>query len=123
MLNNLSDADFSRVLKALFKKSNSGELVWEPWSGSGLDEEYVASTDAFKYYVGREEDSWDEVVRKRVEIWKLRAAADEKHLLIQQVYADEGENTDIDRLFDLARSSALNLGALAPDILRDLGES
>ncbi|WP_341230108.1 hypothetical protein [Nocardioides salarius] len=122
MQNSLPTAEFEKILHALVKRTEAGTINWEPWTSSGLDEEYVAETPAFAYYVGREDDLWDSKNKTRVEIWKLRAAANEAHLLIQQTYSVVGDNPSMDKLFDLAKGAALDLQDLGSDILRDLGE-
>lgn len=121
MIANFDEEELQAVIRSLLKKTQDRTLKWAGWGDTGLDEEYVATTPKFKYFIGKEDPGWD-APYVRLEIWKLGAASDGKSLRIHQDETPVEKNPALDQLLVAARLAALNLEDLANDILSDLDE-
>lgn len=117
---NLDANDIGAIVESLFRHTRDGSLEWKVWSETSLDEEFVASTAQFRYYLGTEDGAYEPAF-VRLEIWKLKAAADAKNLQVHELQSSLEDSPHLVALLNVARSSSLSLIDLKDDILNDLG--
>lgn len=107
------------IINRLLELTDEGKLEWDTFEFD--DEELVAYSDRFKYYIAHA--SWRDAPY-RLQVWKLRADPDGNSVQVDEIDSSgEGLMEPLKRLYDLAnrRKTAVAAEELANDILDDLG--